>query len=120
MIGKPTPSAVARASGNPLLAETMASINDAFAASFALLHDAPDPAPLIHALHWPIFDAIRSGDSAAAREAMRSHFDQLEQALRDRGVGDAPLMGCDTPARPSLPDREPSWQKHCAPVAGGG
>ena len=85
--------AVARASGNPLLAETMASINDAFAECFALLHAAPDPAPLIHALHWPILDAIRSGDVADARAAMLAHFDQLAAVLGELGVGDEPLGG---------------------------
>jgi GntR family transcriptional repressor for pyruvate dehydrogenase complex len=83
--------AVARASGNPLLAETMASINEAFARCFALLHDAPDPAPLIYRLHWPILDAIRRQDAPAARAAMVIHFDQLAQALGALGVAGTPL-----------------------------
>ena len=80
--------AVARASGNPLLAETMTSLNVAFAQCVDLLHDAPDPSRLIHDLHWPIFDVIRRSDAPDARAAMLAHFDQLEQVLRDLVLGD--------------------------------
>lgn len=80
--------AVARASGNPLLAETMTSLNEAFAECFDLLHAAPDPSRLIHELHWPIADAIRRAHAADARRAMVAHFDQLEQVLRELGLGD--------------------------------
>jgi GntR family transcriptional regulator, transcriptional repressor for pyruvate dehydrogenase complex len=80
--------AVARASGNPLLAETMTSLNEAFAECFDLLHAVPDPSHLIHDLHWPIVDAIRRSHAPDARTAMVAHFDQLEQVLRDLGLGD--------------------------------
>jgi GntR family transcriptional repressor for pyruvate dehydrogenase complex len=82
--------AVARASGNPLLAETMTSLNDAFAECFHLQHTAraPDPAQLILELHRPIFDAIRHQDESSARRAMLRHFDQLQNALSDLGISD--------------------------------
>jgi GntR family transcriptional regulator, transcriptional repressor for pyruvate dehydrogenase complex len=82
--------AVARASGNALLAETMASLNDAFAECFHLQHmaRAPDPAQLILELHGPIFDAIRHQDESSARRAMLRHFDQLQNALSDLGISD--------------------------------
>jgi GntR family transcriptional repressor for pyruvate dehydrogenase complex len=82
--------AVARASGNPLLTETMTSLNDAFAACFHLQHiaRAPDPAQLIHDLHWPILDTIRRRDKAGARQAMLAHFDQLQNALSDLDISD--------------------------------
>ena len=82
--------AVARASGNPLLAETMTSLNDAFAECFHLQHTAgaPDPAQLILELHGPIFDAIRHQDESSARRAMLVHFDQLQAALSDLGISD--------------------------------
>ena len=82
--------AVARASGNPLLMETMTSLNDAFAACFHLQHTAraPDPAQLIHDLHWPVLDAIRRRDEPGARRAMLVHFDQLQNALSDLGISD--------------------------------
>jgi DNA-binding FadR family transcriptional regulator len=82
--------AVARASGNPLLAETMTSLNDAFAECFHLQHTAraPDPAQLILELHGPIFDAIRHQDESSARRAMLVHFDQLQNALSDLGISD--------------------------------
>jgi GntR family transcriptional repressor for pyruvate dehydrogenase complex len=80
--------AVARASGNPLLVETMTSLNEAFAECFKLLHAAPDPSRLIHYLHWPIVDAIRRAHAGDARTAMVAHFDQLEQVLHELGLGD--------------------------------
>ncbi len=80
--------AVARASGNPLLAETMTSLDEAFAECFDLMHASPDSSRLIHDLHWPIFDAIRRCHPFDARAAMLAHFDQLEQVLRDLGLGD--------------------------------
>ena len=83
--------AVARASGNPLLAETMISLNDAFAMCFHLQHAAPDPAWLIQELHWPILNAIRRRDEGDARQAMLTHFDQLQRALRDLGLSEHPI-----------------------------
>lgn len=83
--------AVARASGNPLLAETMTSINDAFAACLDLQHADPDPARLIYQLHWPIVDAIARGDEIDARRAMLAHFDQLERALHQLGISERPV-----------------------------
>ena len=80
--------AVARASGNPLLAETMTSLNDAFAECFHLQHAAPDSARLIHELHWPVLDAIRRRDEPAAHRAMSSHFDQLQRALAELGLSE--------------------------------
>lgn len=108
--------AVARASGNPLLAETMASINDAFAECFALLHAAPDPEPLIHALHWPIFDAIRRGDGAAARKAMLAHFDQLEQALRELGLYGAAIGRRRATPPPAADAHDRSPRRSLAPM----
>jgi GntR family transcriptional repressor for pyruvate dehydrogenase complex len=83
--------AVARASGNPLLAETMTSINDAFATCLDLQHTDPDPARLISRLHWPIVDAIERGDETDARRAMLAHFDQLQRALRQLGISEQPV-----------------------------
>lgn len=83
--------AIARASRNPLLAETMTSINDAFAACLVLQHTDPDPARLIHQLHWPIVDAIRRQSESDARQAMLAHFDQLHRALRQLGISERPV-----------------------------
>jgi DNA-binding FadR family transcriptional regulator len=68
----------------------MTSLNDAFAACFHLQHTAraPDPAQLIHDLHWPILDAIGRGDESDARRAMLTHFDQLQNALSELGISD--------------------------------
>jgi DNA-binding FadR family transcriptional regulator len=83
--------AVARASGNPLLTETMTSLHEAFTTCFELLHDSPDPPQLIHDLHWPILDAIQRQDEIAAREAMLAHFDQLRQVLTSLGFNERPV-----------------------------
>jgi DNA-binding FadR family transcriptional regulator len=83
--------AVARASGNPLLAETMASLNAAFAQCFRMQHMAPDCERLIRELHGPILDAIARRDVPAAREAMLIHFDQLSRALCDLGLNERPI-----------------------------
>lgn len=100
--GRAFHQAVARASGNPLLAATMGSLNDAFAACFALLHDQPDPVELIIHLHQPIHDAIAAGNQLAAREAMLAHFDQLAAVLRELGLNDRPLAASEGDP-PSLP-----------------
>lgn len=94
--------AVARASGNPLLAETMTSLNEAFAECFELQHAVPDPAWLIHELHWPILDAISRQDEPGARRAMLAHFDQLQRALGDLGISDRPI-GSHTAGNRALP-----------------
>lgn len=112
--------AVARASGNPLLAETMTSLNDAFAECFHLQHAAPDPARLIHELHWPIFDAIRRQDEVDARWAMLTHFDQLQDALAELGLSERTVgseAGGDRVASASV---VASVRRQPAPAAGRG
>jgi GntR family transcriptional regulator, transcriptional repressor for pyruvate dehydrogenase complex len=84
---------LAKASGNPLLLETMTSINDAFAACLVLQHSDPDPVRLIDHLHWPIVDAIRRQDETDARQAMLAHFDQLQRALCQLGISERPVGG---------------------------
>jgi DNA-binding FadR family transcriptional regulator len=91
---------VARASGNPLLAETMTSINDEFAACLDLQHTDPDPARLIYQLHWPIVDAIRRGNENDARQAMLAHFDQLQRALHQLGISER-VLGSTTGVKPA-------------------
>jgi DNA-binding FadR family transcriptional regulator len=85
--------AIARASGNPLVAETMASLNDAFAESFEMmLHLSPDQADVILAMHQPILDAIRVRDAAAARRHMHTHFDHLFAVFAAQGLSDHHLV----------------------------
>jgi DNA-binding FadR family transcriptional regulator len=80
--------AVARASGNSLLAETMTSLNQAFAECFALQHAAPDTGHIIASLHSPILEAILRQDVSDARRTMLAHFEELERALRVLGLTD--------------------------------
>jgi DNA-binding FadR family transcriptional regulator len=90
--------AIARASGNPLLAETMASLNDAFAESFEMmLHVSPDQADVILSLHQPILDAIRARDAGAARQHMHTHFDHLFAVFAARGLSDHHLVASAGP-----------------------
>jgi DNA-binding FadR family transcriptional regulator len=90
--------AIARASGNPLLAETMASLNAAFAESFEMmLHVSPDQADVILALHQPILDAIRAQDAAAARQHMHTHFDHLFAVFAAQGLSDHHLVASAGP-----------------------
>lgn len=84
--------AVAQASGNPLLAETLLSLNDAFAECFAWQHEGPEPSRLILEIHGPILAAIRDQDATAARRAMIVHFDQLQRSLSSLGISDRPLQ----------------------------
>lgn len=92
--------AIARASGNPLLAETMASLNDAFAESFEMmLHVSPDAADVIRRLHEPILDAIRSRDADAARQHMHLHFDHLFAVFAAQGLSDHQLVASAGPHR---------------------
>ena len=103
--GRAFHQAVARASGNPLLAETMASLNDAFAASFALVHAEPDAVELILDLHQPILDAIAARDSAAARTAMIVHFEQLTAVLHELGLSTCPLAASEETSALTSPTR---------------
>lgn len=94
--------AIARASGNPLLAETMASLNEAFAESFEmLLHRSPDQTDIILALHQPVLDAIRAQDAAAARQHMHLHFDHLFAVFAAQGLSDHALVASAGPRHAS-------------------
>ncbi len=111
--------AVARASGNPLLAETMSSLNDAFAECFEMLHATADPARQILALHRPILDAICDQDAAAARQAMLLHFDQLQAVLQSRGLTERPI-GMQATTAPASPEVAGPVRRATAPLAGRG
>lgn len=98
--GRALHHAIARASGNPLLAETMASLNDAFAESFEMmLHGAPDEEAVVRRLHQPILDAIRAGDAEAARQAMHTHFDHLFAVFAAQGLNAHHLAASAGPQR---------------------
>jgi DNA-binding FadR family transcriptional regulator len=97
--------AIARASGNPLLAETMASLNAAFAESFEMmLHVSPDQAEITLALHQPILDAIRARDAAAARRSMHLHFDHLFAVFAAQGLSDHHLVASAGPRQTHATD----------------
>ena len=92
--------AIARASGNPLLAETMASLNAAFAESFEMiLHVAKDDYDVVLALQQPIRDAIRDQDVAGARQHMHTHFDYLFAVFAAQGFSDHHLVASGSPQR---------------------
>jgi hypothetical protein len=99
----------------------MTSLNDAFAACFHLQHTAraPDPAQLIHELHWPIFDAIRR-DESGTRRAMIMHFDQLQSALSDLGISDRAIGNQTESDHTVMTDSTGSPRRRSASLAGRG
>lgn len=112
--------AVALASGNPMLAETMYSLNEAFAECFGLEQASSGPRASADAerLHRPILDAIRDRDEAAARCAMGLHFDHLEEVLRSAGLAGHSLAGAGGLAAASA-SSEPVSGADASPAADG-
>jgi GntR family transcriptional regulator, transcriptional repressor for pyruvate dehydrogenase complex len=93
-LGRAFHYAVAVASDNPLLAETMYSLNEAFAECLGLqLRFAARMSADAARLHPPIVAAIRAQDVAAARRAMEVHFDQLDALLAEAGLDERRLGG---------------------------
>jgi GntR family transcriptional regulator, transcriptional repressor for pyruvate dehydrogenase complex len=93
-LGRAFHYAVAVASDNPLLAETMYSLNEAFAECLGLqLQFAARMSAEAARLHPPIVAAIRARDVAAARRAMDVHFDQLDALLAEAGLDERRLGG---------------------------
>ncbi|HEU5434562.1 MAG TPA: FCD domain-containing protein, partial [Thermomicrobiales bacterium] len=98
-LGRAFHYAVAVASDNPLLAETMYSLNEAFAECLGLqLEFAAQMSAAAALLHPPIVEAIRARDVAAARRAMDVHFDQLDALLAESGLDERRLGGPDAAA----------------------
>ena len=112
--------AVARASKNPLLAETMSSLNDAFTECFELLHATADPVSLILELHAPILDAIRARDVGAARQTMLLHFDQLQQVLHSRGLSERPIGRQSATTAPAPAEAGVTSRRESASLVGRG
>jgi len=76
-------TAVARASGNPVLEQVILDLLGRFnEAGFKDLPPAKDWDGL-QADHQPIYDAIASGDPKAAANAMTNHFKTLHETLED-------------------------------------
>ncbi|HET7094848.1 MAG TPA: FCD domain-containing protein, partial [Thermomicrobiales bacterium] len=93
-LGRAFHYAVAVASDNPLLAETMYSLNEAFAECLGLqLQFAAQMSAAAALLHPPIVAAIQARDVAAARRAMDVHFDQLDALLASCGLDERRLGG---------------------------
>lgn len=86
--------AIARASGNQLLADTMAARSASFAEALEMApHQAPDAPGVILALHRPILAAICAQDAAAARQHRHTHFDHLFAVFAAPGLsGHAPAL----------------------------
>ena len=73
-----------QATGNPLYPLLVADTQQAVLSSLALAlrHNATRvELDRVQDLHINIFDAVKAGDSAAARQAMTQHFDDVDWAL---------------------------------------
>jgi DNA-binding FadR family transcriptional regulator len=81
--------AVVRAAGNPVLGQMTDPIHRALAATFGALARPRMRFERGLPEHERILDAIRSGESGAAREAMRAHLLTVEGYLREYS-GSAP------------------------------
>jgi GntR family transcriptional regulator, transcriptional repressor for pyruvate dehydrogenase complex len=72
---------LARASGNPLLADGVERSRLAMARALEVLPDSPAWHERTVTQHAALLDALRAGDATAARRAMEAHVHDTERAL---------------------------------------
>lgn len=75
--------AVAGASSNHTLGQLVAALNEAVRQSREQSFEPPDAATNALQDHRAILDAIRAGDPAGARMAMREHLERVEVLIRE-------------------------------------
>ena len=75
--------AIAHASANPVFGKVIEEIRDALARQSALLNQLDGRRDASNAEHRRIVDAIASGSSDAATEAMTVHLDHVDDAVTD-------------------------------------
>jgi DNA-binding FadR family transcriptional regulator len=76
--------AVARASGNPVFGKVIEEVRDALATQSAFVNQlAEDRRTASDAEHRRIVEAIGSGSSDAASDAMGAHLEQVDEVLED-------------------------------------
>jgi GntR family transcriptional repressor for pyruvate dehydrogenase complex len=74
--------AIARATGNPVLAQLVGALTEALRESRELSFQPPAAAATALDDHRAIVAALADRDSARARRAMRRHLDQVERLIR--------------------------------------
>jgi GntR family transcriptional repressor for pyruvate dehydrogenase complex len=74
--------AIAHATTNAMLIELVGALTEALQASRERSFRPTEAATRALADHRAILDAIRAGDAAAARDAMRTHLDHVEELIR--------------------------------------
>lgn len=75
--------AILESAGNRLLREALRPLSEIFLTSWGLTMWTPERIARVHAGHERILRAIAAGDSAAAREAMHSHLDEIAAIIRE-------------------------------------
>jgi len=73
---------VANASGNPVLAGVLGNVRSLLQSWAARVITAAGETESSLAVHTPIYEAIASGDGAAAESAMRAHMERASRRLR--------------------------------------
>jgi GntR family transcriptional repressor for pyruvate dehydrogenase complex len=74
--------AIARATTNQILIELVGALGEALRPSRELSFRPSEASGAALDDHEAILEAVRAGDAAAARTAMRSHLDHVEQLIR--------------------------------------
>ena len=76
-------SAIARASGNPVLEQVILDLLGRFHETGFTDLPGPEDWTGLQADHQPVYDAIAAGDPGAAKNAMAAHFESLRRGLED-------------------------------------
>ena len=74
--------AIARATANQILIELVGALNETLQRSREISFRPTDASAAALEDHRAILEAIRAGDSRAARKMMRSHLDHVEELIR--------------------------------------
>lgn len=77
-------SAIARASGNPVLEQVILDLLGRFHETGFTDLAGPEDWTGLQADHQPVYDAIAAGDLGAAENAMAAHFEGLRRGLEDQ------------------------------------
>ena len=77
-------SAIARASGNPVLGQVTLDLLGRFHETGFTDLPGPEDWTGLRADHQPVYDAIAAGDRGAAENAMATHFENLRLGLEGK------------------------------------
>lgn len=101
---------VAACSGNAVIAQVMSLLTEIYSSEQSVMLVVSNQRRADHAEHRAIYDAIRSGDAALARERMQIHLESVRSTVATRlperiiepdPAGDAPATSKEVPAAES-------------------